>query len=106
MFLPPDSATIYQMVEKWSRRELLRRAVVAGAALPLGAHEGTAKQSPSNDMPTVTDSNVREKEEVQELNRINREMRDAIKKGDLEKIRKLTDDLENHLKRLMERQGK
>jgi len=100
------NATIYQMVEKWSRRDILRGAVVAGATLTLGAHEGTAKQSPSNDMPAATDSNIKEKEGVQELNRINREMQDAIKKGDLEKIRKLTDDLENHLKRLMGDQGK
>ena len=57
-------------------------------------------------MPAATDSNIKEKEGVQELNRINREMQDAIKKGDLEKIRKLTDDLENHLKRLMGDQGK
>ncbi|MEK7600943.1 MAG: twin-arginine translocation signal domain-containing protein [Patescibacteria group bacterium] len=94
------------MVEKWSRRDVLKRAVVAGAALTLGAREGVAKQSPSNDMPAVTESSVKDREEIQELDRINREMQDAIKKGDLEKIRRLTDDLENHLKRLMEREGK
>lgn len=85
---------------------MLKRAVVAGAALTLGAREGVAKQSPSNDMPAVTESSVKDREEIQELDRINREMQDAIKKGDLEKIRRLTDDLENHLKRLMEREGK
>ncbi len=90
------------MVEKWSRRDVLKGAVVAGAGLTLGAREGVAKQSPSNDMPTMADSAGKKREDVQELDRINREMQDASKKGDLEKIRKLTDELENYLKRLLE----
>ena len=93
---------MYHMVEKWSRRDVLKRAAVAGAALTLGAREGVAKQSPFNDIPAVTESPVKDREEIQELDRINREMQDASKKGDLEKIRKLTDDLENHLKRLLD----
>src|SRR3989338_10945858 len=94
------------MVEEWSRRGLLKRAAIAGAALTLGAHESAAKQSPSNDIPAAIDSGVKEMDDAQELNRINREMQDAIKKGDMEKIRKLTDDLDKHLKRLLDRQNK
>ncbi|OGG54106.1 hypothetical protein A3C20_00755 [Candidatus Kaiserbacteria bacterium RIFCSPHIGHO2_02_FULL_55_25] len=94
------------MVEEWSRRGLLKRAAIAGAALTLGAHESAAKQSPSNDIPAAIDSGVKERDDAQELNRINREMQDAIKKGDMEKIRKLTDDLDKHLKRLLDRQNK
>jgi len=84
----------------------LKRAAIAGAALTLGAHESAAKQSPSNDIPAAIDSGVKERDDAQELNRINREMQDAIKKGDMEKIRKLTDDLDKHLKRLLDRQNK
>ncbi len=99
----PESATIYPMEEGLSRRDLLKRAVVAGAALTLGAHEVTAKQSPAHETLAIPDSNDRERAEAAELNRINREMKDAVSKRDMEKIQKLNDELQIHLKKILER---